>query len=132
MRLNTEDIQLLNAFESITGARTVDCLRAEDTVIFIVREGQLGRAIGKGGENINRARRKIGKRIAVFEDCENPRDFINKACKPLRASPDIGEDCVRIDVPRGQREQASGRRLRILKELFKRKLDVSKVDFSFV
>jgi len=131
MLLNTEDIQLMNAFESITHVIAVDCFQAEDTIVFLVKQGQLGKAIGKGGETINRARRKFGKRLAIFENSDNPRDFVIKACKPLRANPNIGDE-IRIDVPRGQREEISGRQIRILKELIKRKLNVSKVDFVFV
>lgn len=132
MLLNTRDIQLMNAFESITGARVADCFEAEGSVNFLIREGDLGKAIGKGGDNISKARSKMGKRIVVFEDSDNPRDFVVKACAPLKASPTIGEESVRIDVPRGQRDQITGKQIRLIKELVRRKLGVQKVDFVFV
>ncbi len=132
MQLNTEDIRFLNAFEMLTHARAVDCFDAEGTLVFIIKSGQMGKAIGKGGETIAKVRRKLGKRVAVYEDSDNPREFIINACKPVRASPDIGDDYIKVDVPRGQRDQITGREIRILKELFKRKLGVNKADFSFV
>lgn len=130
MLLNTRDIQLMNAFESITHARTLDCFQMDDTIVFLVKEGHLGRAIGRGGETINRARKKFGKRLMVFEDSDNPRRFIINVCKPLKASPNIGDE-IRIDVLRSQRDEISGRQIRILKELIRRKLNVSKVNFVF-
>lgn len=122
----------MNAFESITHARVTDCFEAEDSINFIVQSGQLGRALGKGGATISNARKKLGKRITVFEDSDDPREFIEKACAPAKASPMITEDYVKVDLPRSQRENIGGRQIRIIKEAIKRKLGVSKVDFSFI
>ncbi len=132
MLLNTRDLQLMNAFESITHARVVDCFEAEDSIVVLVKKGELGKAIGKAGANISNARKRLGKNIAVFEDADTPREFVEKACHPVKASPAIDADSIKIDVPRGQRENISGRQIRIVKELIKRKLDVSEVTFVFV
>ena len=132
MLLNTRDIQLMNAFEQITHARVEDCFELEGVICLLVKNGELGKAIGKGGSNISIARSKLGKNIAVFEDGETPREFVEKACKPVKASPVIDAKNVRIDVPRGQREEITGRQIRIIKELIKRKLNVESVEFVFV
>ncbi len=132
MLLNTRDLQLMNAFESITHARVLDCFELEDTICFLAENGELGKAIGKGGATIALARSKLGKRVAVFEDYDNPREFIEKACAPVKASPMIEGASVRIDVPRGQRDDITGKQIRILKELIKRKLSAQSVDFVFV
>jgi N utilization substance protein A len=132
MFLNTRDLQLMNAFESMTHARVVDCFEAEGTICFLVKKGDLGKAIGKGGSVISKARKRMGKRIAVFEDSDNDREFIEKACSPVKANPNLGEKKITVDVPRGQRDEINGRQIRLLKELFKRKLKAENVDFNFV
>lgn len=132
MLLNTRDIQLINAFESITRARAIDCFEAEDSINFLVVKGDLGKAIGKGGESIAKARSKFGKRVVVFEDSDDPREFIVKACAPIKVSPMINDGVVRIDASRGQRDEISGKQIRLIKELVKRKLKASQVDFVFV
>ena len=132
MLLNTRDIQLMNAFEAITRARAVDCFEAEDSINFLIHEGDLGKAIGKGGENIAKARQRLGKRIVVFEDSADPREFVRNACAPLKVSPIIDGTSVRIDAPRGKRDEISGKQIRIIKELVKRKLKASNVEFVFV
>jgi len=132
MLLNTRDLQLINAFESITHARVVDCFEAEDSINFIVKRGDLGKAIGKGGITISNARKKLGKRIVIIEDSDNPREFISNACNPVKVSSSIDGDHIRIDAQRGQRDEISGKQIRIIKEAVERKLKASKVDFSFV
>jgi N utilization substance protein A len=132
MLLNTRDLQLMNAFESITHARVSDCFEFEDIIAFLVADGQLGKAIGKGGGTIAKVRQKLGKRVAIFEDSENTRDFIIKACKPVKASPSISEEKIRIDAARGQRDEINGKQIRLIKELVKRKTGAGSVDFVFV
>jgi NusA-like KH domain protein len=122
----------MNAFESMTKARVVDAFEFEDTIVFLVEHGELGKAIGKGGATIANARQKFGKRVAVFEDAKNPEDFIKKACSPVIVSSMITEDYVKIDAARGQREEIAGKQIRLIKEVTKRKLKVSKIDFAFV
>jgi hypothetical protein len=39
---------------------------------------------------------------------------------------------VRIDVSRGQRDDITGKQIRIIKELIRRKLSAQTVDFVFV
>jgi N utilization substance protein A len=122
----------MNAFESITRARVLDCFEFEDLIVFLVKKGDIGKAIGKGGSTISNARKKLGKRVAVFEDSDNPREFIEKACAPVKVSPMIEENYVKIYSPKGQRDEIAGKQIRLIKELVKRKLKVDNVDFSFV
>jgi transcription termination/antitermination protein NusA len=132
MLLNTRDLQLMSAFEDITKSRVSDCFEFEDVIAFIVEKGELGKAIGKGGANIAEARKKLRKRIAVFEDSENPREFIEKACSPVKVSVMVTENYVKIDAPRGQRDDIAGKQIRLIKELVKRRLKVDRIDFTFV
>jgi len=83
--LSTEGIRYIALFENMTGARAKDCF--EDTknnrLIFVVRSGDMGLAIGKGGENINRVKKIIGKHIEIIEYSDNPEEFVKNAFHPI-------------------------------------------------
>jgi len=51
-------------FESISGASVKDCIidEEQERAIFIVNQGQVGVAIGKGGRNIHTLERMTGKK----------------------------------------------------------------------
>jgi len=74
--LNMNTIRLLNLFESITNVPVKDCYVNNDTVYFIVEEGKIGLAIGKGGSSIKNVEKTIGKKVKVFEYSSNPIEFV--------------------------------------------------------
>ncbi len=93
IKLSTEEIRYLTLFESITGASVKDCIveNDEDRVIFVVKKGDMGLAIGKGGSNINRAKKLIGKKIEIVEHSEDPVEFIKNIFKPVKTRVNILE-----------------------------------------
>jgi N utilization substance protein A len=73
-------------FESITGATAKDCIVDNDLnrIIFIVKEGNIGMAIGRRGKNIHLLEKMTGKKHEVIEHSENPAQFIKNALKPAK------------------------------------------------
>jgi len=71
-------------FESISGASVKDCIvdEIEQRAIFIVNQGQVGVAIGKGGRNIHTLERMTGKKHEIIEYSEDPVQFMKNALKP--------------------------------------------------
>lgn len=84
IRLTNEELEYIRLFESITGATARDCIIDDkfDRVIFVIKEGEAGMAIGKGGRNISLLRRITGKNYEVVEFSEDPVQFIKNALKP--------------------------------------------------
>jgi N utilization substance protein A len=52
-------------------------------VIFVVKKGDMGLAIGKNGNNINRVKRSIGKHIEIVEFSDDVDEFIANALQPV-------------------------------------------------
>ncbi len=85
VKLSTEGIRYIALFESLTGARAKDCYEdiENNRLIFVVKSGDMGLAIGKGGDNINRVKKVIGKHVEVIEHSENPVEFVKNAFHPV-------------------------------------------------
>jgi len=84
IKFTSSEMRYIALFESITGASVKDCIVDEEQgrVIFVVNEGQVGVAIGKGGRNIRTLERMTGKKHEIIEYSEEPAQFIKNALKP--------------------------------------------------
>ncbi len=72
-------------FETLTGAHAKDCLvlEGEDSrIVFVVKSGDMGLAIGKNGNNINRVKKQIGRHVEVIEYSDDPKEFIKNLFQP--------------------------------------------------
>jgi N utilization substance protein A len=67
VKLTTEGIRYIALFESLTRAVARDCYIDDenDRVIFVVKEGDMGLAIGKNGNNINRVKRLSSSQMTL-------------------------------------------------------------------
>lgn len=86
IKFTTKEMRYISLFERITGANAKDCIVDEDEnrVIFVVKEGEVGMAIGKGGRNIKALERMTSKKHEIIEYSEEPEQFIKNALKPAR------------------------------------------------
>jgi len=86
IRFTSREMRYIALFESITGATAKDCVVDEDLnrVIFVVKEGDVGVAIGRQGKNIRLLERMTGKKHEIIEHSENPAQFIKNALRPAQ------------------------------------------------
>ena len=84
IKITSKEMRYISLFESITGANVKDCIVNEEQsrVIFVVKEGEIGMAIGRGGRNIHTLERMTGKKHEIIEYSERPAQFIKNALKP--------------------------------------------------
>jgi N utilization substance protein A len=84
IKFTGKEMRFISLFESITGTNVVDCIINEEInrIIFIIKEGEVGLAIGKGGRNIRVLERMTGKKHEVIEYSKEPVQFIKNALKP--------------------------------------------------
>lgn len=86
MKLTMEDILLMNALEKVSGVSPKDCIAGESMVSFLVKEGDMGKAIGKAAGNIKALEGKIKKRVEIVAYRENPEDLVALALEVKVAS----------------------------------------------
>ena len=86
IRITSREMRYIALFESITGATVRDCIVDEDLnqIVYVVKEGNVGIAIGKGGKNIRLLERMTGKKHDIIEHSESPAQFIKNALKPAK------------------------------------------------
>ncbi|GFO96881.1 transcription termination factor NusA [groundwater metagenome] len=85
VKLSTDGIRYIALFESLTGARARDCFEDSENnrLIFVVKNGDMGLAIGKGGDHINRVKKIIGKHVEIIEHSDDPVEFVKNAFHPV-------------------------------------------------
>ena len=83
IKLSTDQIRLISLFQNVTKATARDCLDDEkqDRIIFVVNQGKMGLAIGRGGSNIKSLQNILKRNVELVEyfDCllytsPSPRD----------------------------------------------------------
>ena len=86
IRLTAEEMRYISLFQDITGATARDCIIDEDNnrLIFLVKEGQAGLAIGRGGANVKKLRKILGKDIEVVEYSDDFETLVKNIFMPAR------------------------------------------------
>jgi N utilization substance protein A len=84
IRLSDEARRLLALFEEETDATARDCIVDDDhdRVVFLVTAGEMGQAIGAGGENVKRVEKRLDREVKLVEDAPTPADFVANALAP--------------------------------------------------
>ena len=72
----------------LTKSTALDCVIDErfERIIYVIKKGDMGLAIGKKGENIKRMQNVLGKRIEMVEYAEEPDEFITNIFKPAEVA----------------------------------------------
>jgi len=86
IRLTAESIHYIALFENMTRAKILDCIPEEERLVYVVKQGDMGLAIGKNGENINRVKKTLDKSIELVEYSEDPVTFLKNAFGPVSLS----------------------------------------------
>ncbi len=116
VKLSMDGIRYIALFEKMTGAGAKDCY--EDTenkrLLFVVKNGDMGLAIGKGGEHINNVKKAIGKTIEIIEYSDDPVEFIKNAFHPIKVKNinvaiNNGKRIAYVEVPTKEKGLAIGR-----------------------
>jgi N utilization substance protein A len=131
MRLNTRDIQNIALFESITGARVVDCIESENSLNFLIKRGDMGMAVGKKGSTISKVNRIVGKNVHVYEDSDDLAQLVKNLFSQTDVSVNESAELVRIRIPKKNRVKITGKRMRLVREFIKRRSKKNKVEFVF-
>jgi len=82
--LSNDAMQYINMASNLVKIDILDCVIADDKLIFIVKKGQLGAAIGIKAKNLERLRGLFKKNIKFVEFDLDKERFILNLCKPYK------------------------------------------------
>nr|MDO8108882.1 NusA-like transcription termination signal-binding factor [Candidatus Sigynarchaeota archaeon] len=129
--LDQTNIQFISYFENISGATIDDCMTEDNRIIFIVKKGQAGLAIGKKGANIKKASHDLKKEIEIIENGDNAQELIKNALSPAEIQEitiSEGRAMVKIDPKfRGMAIGKGGSKIDRCRKLLQRHFDIDEV-----
>ncbi|MEM0023228.1 MAG: NusA-like transcription termination signal-binding factor [Thermofilaceae archaeon] len=117
IKLTEKEMQYISLFEALTQVEVLDCINDEENnrLIFIVRRGMAGKAIGVGGANTKLMKKLIGKDVEVVEQGLTLDDLIRAALFPakvlsieMRENSNGGKVAI-VEVPAEQKGLAIGK-----------------------
>ncbi len=92
IKIDRESMELMSLFNNISGAIIKDCIvltmpgTDSEVIIFLVKKEDVGKAIGKSGENVKDLMNKIQKKIDVIPFSEDIFEFIKYIFKTTKNS----------------------------------------------
>ena len=79
MKIGFDEIRLINALDSIARVSAKDCFVEENTIVYLVPNEGMRKAIGKNGSTIEKVKKQLGKNIELYEYSSKPEEFFSKA-----------------------------------------------------
>lgn len=137
--LSDEARQLAGLFERETEATVKDCLVDEEfeRVIFLIKTGEMGKAIGSGGEHVSAVEAQVGKSIKLVEDAPTAEGFVANALAPAAVyNVTISENDDRLayvevaDEDRGAAIGSDGRNIDAARRLAARHYDIDDIELT--
>ncbi len=97
MKFDLKLIGYITTFENITHAKVRDCFFDKDEIlVFVVDEGEIGKAIGKNGSNVKRISFVLKKRLKIIEFSKDPVVFVKNCLQPLKVNASLVDGKVVI------------------------------------
>lgn len=85
IKISTDEFRYISLFQTLTGAMVKDCLvDGEERITFVVKEGDMGLAIGKGGMNVNKIEEITGRKVDLIEFSRDPVQFLKNIVHPVK------------------------------------------------
>lgn len=131
VKYDSELLKLMVLFESMSGAKIKDCI-ASDKLFFIVKENEMGKAIGKNGVNIKKFENKTKKKVKLAEFSNDIAQFARNLAYPAEILDVKNENGVITIQGRDANSRAMliGRdrqNLNHMKEIIRRYFDVKEI-----
>jgi N utilization substance protein A len=83
--LGFKERRYIEELRILTKSTAIDCFIDDqfNRVIYVIKKGDMGIAIGKHGDNIKKMQKVLGKRIEMVEEATDPESFVTNIFKPV-------------------------------------------------
>ncbi|MEE9115907.1 MAG: NusA-like transcription termination signal-binding factor [Thermoplasmata archaeon] len=135
---NEDTLRIIGLFQRVTRSTAKDLLETPEKLVFVVKEGEGGKAIGKGGKNVAKLREMMGREIKVIEYSSIPEQFLRNIFRSYNIkSVEIEERAkglhATVSVETTQKGLAIGRdakNLKVARELMSRHHNIDSVSVA--
>ena len=130
IKLNDDESRNVLFFQQITEASARDCVRDEDSLVFVVNKGEIGKAIGKNGKNINLLEKLLKKKVKIVESSEDLESFSRNIFSPVELKINVDQGRVIIEADKKNRKYIigkEGKKIKIARILIKRHFGIENV-----
>ncbi|MFH1631144.1 MAG: NusA-like transcription termination signal-binding factor [Candidatus Aenigmatarchaeota archaeon] len=122
---DTESIKKIAFFQKMTGAHVVDFIE-NDEIYIVIKEGESGLAIGRGGEKVRKAESAFKKSLRILEYSTDMEQFLRNVIPDI-ISIQKDEEGVIIRVRPSVKAKVVGRegcKAKIIGQFLKRLFDI--------
>jgi N utilization substance protein A len=81
---DTDVLKLMALFENMTHSKLKDCFFDREKLVFLVDQGELGKALGKNKMNVMKLEKMLNRKIKIVEFNPSRIEFIRNYLIPLR------------------------------------------------
>lgn len=135
IKLDADTLRIFAMFEGMTKASLKDVIDEEDRIIFVVEEGQVGRAVGKGAVNLKRLRENLQKEVVLIGYAADREQMLKNVFHRFQVEKVEWEDrngdiIAHVTVPSEEKGKAigkGGRNIQLARMLMKRHHTVADV-----
>ena len=128
IKLDADTLRIFAMFEGLTKASLKDVIDEEDRIIFVVDEGQVGRAVGKGAANLKRLRENMQKEVVLIGYAADREQMLKNVFHRFKVEGVEWEDrngdiIAHVTVPSEEKGKAigkGGRNIQLARMLMKR------------
>jgi len=134
IKYNIDVMKYISLFESLTGAKVKDCI-ANDSILFVVHENDMGKAIGKNGVNVKKIGDILKRKIRLIEFNSDISQFIQNLIFPLKVKEiKLEENIVTIygndTKTKGLLIGRDRHKIKSINDIVKRYFDVTEIKVS--
>jgi N utilization substance protein A len=119
-------------FETITRSHVKDCFEVGERLVFVVKEGNIGKALGKGGSNVKRLEKMLKRKLRIIEFNPDLIQFIKNVVFPSKVKDVTEENKIITITPvdsetRGYLIGRGAVNLNITKDIVKRYFEIGDI-----
>lgn len=81
---DTDVLKCMALFENLTHAEIKDCFFDREKLVFLVKQGEMGKALGKNKTNIIKLEKMLKRKVKIVEFNPNRLQFITNYLAPLK------------------------------------------------
>ena len=133
-----DTLRYSSLFQDVTRTTVLDCLDTPDRIVYVVQKGDIGRAIGKKGENVAKLRRLMNRDLLIVEFADDAETFIANVFRNYKVKKveieqrgDVTHATVTVDASlKGKAIGREGKNLRIARDLIARHFPIESVSVA--